>query len=196
MKIILNFMQFLLNILNYGSNERAIIAALAKVEDCKDFVLPRKRGCPRKAMNRNKEWRCSASRFYLVEVGSCVFSGCWWFLRCLGWCLWGFVPCLLVLLLFPYLLSVGGFMVAVFVILLAFCFLVRVLVFVFVLGVLWGFGVWFLVWHWLFLVAAMACQWCFLAFVVFDSSAFVAPTSSVVELFVNYRKKYIYNSRD
>ena len=33
------------------SNEKAMVAALAKVQD---FILPRRRGCPRNAKNHNR----------------------------------------------------------------------------------------------------------------------------------------------
>ena len=37
------------------SNEKAMVAAIAKVQDCQDFILPRRRGHPRKAKNRNRD---------------------------------------------------------------------------------------------------------------------------------------------
>ena len=37
------------------SDEKAMICALAKVSDCQDFVLPRKRGRPRKRRGRSKD---------------------------------------------------------------------------------------------------------------------------------------------
>ena len=37
------------------SNDKAMIAALAKVKDCQDFVIPRRRGRTRKAKNRNRD---------------------------------------------------------------------------------------------------------------------------------------------
>ena len=36
------------------NNEEAMIKALAKVHDCQDFVLPRKRGRPRKNKGKSK----------------------------------------------------------------------------------------------------------------------------------------------
>ena len=38
-----------------GSNEKSIIDALAKIQECQDYILPKKRGRPRKvkAYNRN-----------------------------------------------------------------------------------------------------------------------------------------------
>ena len=34
------------------SNEKAMVAAIAKVKDCQDFVLPRRRGRPKKKKGR------------------------------------------------------------------------------------------------------------------------------------------------
>ena len=36
-----------------SSNEKSIIDALTKIQECQDFVLPRKRGRPTKGRNRS-----------------------------------------------------------------------------------------------------------------------------------------------
>ena len=38
-----------------ASNEKPIIVALVKVQECQDFILPRRRGHPRKNKGRTKD---------------------------------------------------------------------------------------------------------------------------------------------